>query len=62
MAIRNVIIWSLLAMVPAALIGGLVTGLPGAKLAIGITVIFGMTAAVIVYALEEIEGNKKQNQ
>ncbi len=55
MTIRDSIILTILFMLPAALIGGLVAGVGGLKLAIGISVMFGMTLAVIIYGLSKIE-------
>lgn len=58
---KHVIIGTLLSMLTFGLIGWMVEGIAGMKLAAGIAVMFGMTAYVIAYALTELE-QLSQNQ
>lgn len=55
MTMKQVILWTFLAAVPFAVTGFIVSGLAGLKLALGIVGMFGITAASIVFALDQIE-------
>ena len=58
MTIRNVVKWSIIAALPAALLGWVIAGMGGLKLGVGIIAMVCMTVAIIVYALNQIEGEK----
>lgn len=55
MKMLNIIIASVVAMIPFGLIGLSIEGMPGLKLALGIVVMFGLTAGVFVYAMKGLE-------
>jgi hypothetical protein len=62
MKMHNIIIISLISMIPFGFVGLIVEGLPGLKLALGIVAMFAMSAAVLGYALNGVEEQTKAQQ
>ncbi len=52
MEMRDLLMWSLLAMAPLGAVGWYVMGLGGVKMALGVVVMFAWTAGIIAYALQ----------
>lgn len=57
MIMKHVVIWSVVATLLAAIIGWMIAGIGAMKLSMGIAVMFGLTAAIIAYSLNQIESN-----